>query len=135
MPISYELDRAASVIRTRCYGELKLAEVLDHFRQLRAEPDLPQHLDVFLDLRDSSLVPTAKQIEAASGGPGVLNGVLCFRYCSIVADRPALYGMARMWGILVERFFAEVNVFRTTEEADAWLNERRKPKPMGRVGR
>jgi len=42
-----------------------------------------------------------------------------------VVDRDALFGMARMWGILAEGSFAAVNVFRSTAEAEAWLEAQR----------
>jgi hypothetical protein len=125
MPISFELDRTVALIRTRCYGDTTLKEVLDHFQILRETPGLPNQLDVFLDLRDITSSPTAEQIRAASEGPGALGGIASFRYCAIVADRDAVYGMARMWGVFAERFFTEVSVLRSAEEADAWLQARR----------
>ena len=125
MPISFELDRTAALIRTRCYGNVTLNDVLDHFQILRDEPDLPDRLDVFLDLRDITPLPTAEQMRMASEGPGVLKGIVSFRYCAIVADRDALFGMAHMWGVFAERFFTDLNVFRSVEEADAWLQSKR----------
>lgn len=125
MPISYQIDRTAALIRTRCYGHVTLHEVLGHFRDLRQESALPKRLDVFLDLHEVISRPTAEEIRIASKEPGALQGTVTFGCCAIVVDRDALFGMARMWGILAEGSFVAVNVFRSTTEAEAWLEARR----------
>ena len=125
MPISYQIDRTAALIRTRCYGHVTLNEVLGHFRDLRQESALPKRLDVFLDLHEVTSRPTAEEIRIASQEPGALQGKVTFGWCAIVVDRDALFGMARMWGILAEGSFVAVNVFRSTTEAEAWLEAQR----------
>ena len=125
MPISYQIDRTAALIRTRCYGHVTLHEVVGHFRDLRQESALPKRLDVFLDLHEVTSRPTAEEIRMASKEPGALQGRVTFGWCAIVVDRDALFGMARMWGILAEGFFVAVNVFRSTTEAEAWLEAQR----------
>lgn len=125
MPISYQIDRTAALVRTRCYGHVTLHEVLGHFRDLRQESALPKRLDVFLDLHEVTSRPTAEEIRIASKEPGALQGTVTFGCCAIVVDRDALYGMARMWGILAEGSFVAVNVFRSTTEAEAWLEAQR----------
>lgn len=125
MPISYQIDRTAALIRTRCYGHVTVHEVLGHFRDLRQESALPKRLDVFLDLHEVTSRPTAEEIRIASKEPGALQGTVTFGCCAIVVDRDALFGMARMWGILAEGSFVAVNVFRSTTEAEAWLEAQR----------
>lgn len=125
MPISYQIDRTAALIRTRCYGYVTLHEVLGHFRDLRQESALPKRLDVFLDMHEVTSRPTAEEIRIASKEPGALQGTVTFGCCAIVVDRDALFGMARMWGILAEGSFVSVNVFRSTTEAEAWLEAQR----------
>lgn len=125
MPISYQIDRTAALIRTRCYGHVTLHEVVGHFRDLRQESALPKRLDVFLDLHEVTSRPTAEEIRIASKEPGALQGTVTFGCCAIVVDRDALFGMARMWGILAEGSFVAVNVFRSTTEAEAWLEVQR----------
>lgn len=125
MPISYQIDRTAALIRTRCYGHVTLHEVLGHFRDLRQESALPKRLDVFLDMHEVTSRPTAEEIRIASKEPGALQGTVTFGCCAIVVDRDALFGMARMWGILAEGSFVAVNVFRSTTEAEAWLEAQR----------
>jgi hypothetical protein len=80
---------------------------------------------VFLDLHEVTSRPTAEEIRIASKEPGALQGTVTFGCCAIVVDRDALFGMARMWGILAEGSFVAVNVFRSTTEAEAWLEAQR----------
>lgn len=129
MPVSYKLDRGANLIRTRCYGLVTLEEVCRHFIDLRGEPGLPKPLDVFLDWAAITSAPTAEEIEGATQCMSVLKKAVEFRYCAVVARRDALYGLARMWAVLVEPYFAEIRVFRSAAEAEQWLESaREKPK-------
>ena len=123
MPVSYAIDEG--IIRTRCYGAVTLAEVLNHFQNLRDDPNRAGHLDVILDLRDVTSSPTADQIRQASRGPELLRGILNFGFCAIVASRDVIFGMARMWAVFVEGYFTQVEVFRSVAEAEIWLAQRR----------
>lgn len=125
MPISYTIEKAAGLVRTRCYGEVTLAEVLNHFQILKDDPDRASHVDVLLDLRDVIQSPTADQIREASHGLEVLSGTLSFGYCAIVASRDVVFGLARMWAVFVERLFTQIEVFRSATEAEIWLTLQR----------
>ena len=113
---------------------MTLDEVLGHFRDLRQESTLPKRLDVFVDLHEVKSLPTAEEIRTASKEPGALRGTVTFGWCAIVVDRDALFGMARMWGILAEESFAAVNVFRSASEAEAWLQAQRLQESDSRNG-
>ena len=45
-------------------------------------------------------------------------------FVAIVAPRDHLFGMARMWEALVDEAEWETSVFRTRNEADAWIQTR-----------
>ena len=121
MPVFYTIDKTAHLIRTRCHGNVTLREVLDHFLALRNDPERAGNLDVLLDLREMTSSPTAKEIRQAGRGPDILRGVLRFGCCAILVDSEVMYGMARMWEMLVETSFAAVMVFRSAADAEAWL--------------
>uniref|UniRef100_Q02CN6 STAS/SEC14 domain-containing protein n=1 Tax=Solibacter usitatus (strain Ellin6076) TaxID=234267 RepID=Q02CN6_SOLUE len=121
MPITYQIDRRAAFIRTRCFGNVTLEEVRDHFRQLVKEPDLPQFLDVFLDLRDMASSPSAGQIREAGNTIARLPPAVRFGACAIVAQRDAIYGISRMFSVFVEPFFTAISAFRSASEAETWL--------------
>ena len=52
MPITYKIDADKSTIRTKAVGHLTLQEVVDHFRTLEQDPEVPKGTDVFLDLSE-----------------------------------------------------------------------------------
>ena len=115
------------MIRTRCYGHLTLAEVVDHFRRLQQDPACSDHLRVFLDLSEVSSLP----------GPMHLGDVIQemdrirvrFDACAIVATRDALFGMMRMFEAMGEKHFRVTRTFRVASEAEAWLASQ--PPPPG----
>jgi hypothetical protein len=125
VPITYQIDKAAALIRTRCFGDVSLHEVRDHFRALASDPDRPHRLDVFLDLRDITSSPSADDIREAGNTIARLPAHIRFGACAIVAQRDALYGMSRMFSVFVEAFFTAISAFRAAAEAEAWLQEQR----------
>jgi len=44
-----------------------------------------------------------------------------FDACAIVASRNVLFGMMRMFQVLAQNSFTTTQVFRTAEDAEAWL--------------
>ena len=56
VPVVYQISKG--LIRTRCYGPVTLPEVAEHFRELERDPDCPPRLDVLLDLRDITSLPS-----------------------------------------------------------------------------
>jgi hypothetical protein len=125
MPITYQIDRTAALIRTRCSGDVSLDEVRNHFQALASDPDRPDRLDVFLDLREVTSSPSAEDIRKAGEIVASLPKTVRFGACAIVAQRDALYGMSRMFSVFVERFFSDIRTFRSALEADAWLQKQR----------
>jgi hypothetical protein len=125
MPITYQIDQTAALIRTRCYGVVVIGEVRDHFQALARDPDRPDRLDVFLDLRDVTSSPAASDIREAGQIVARLPANVRFGACAIVAQRDAIYGISRMFSVFVEQFFSAIRAFRSAPEAEEWLHEQR----------
>jgi len=125
MPITYQIDHAAALIRTTCSGDIDIDDVRDHFRTLLNDPGRPNHLDVFLDLRELAATPSAEDIREAGNTIARLPSSLSFGACAIVAQRDALYGMSRMFSVFVEQFFRVICAFRSAAEAEKWLDAQR----------
>ena len=66
MAVTYQIDKAGRIIRTRCIGLVTLEEVIDHFRVLARDPDCPDYLDVLLDLSEQTSVPTKENLRQPS---------------------------------------------------------------------
>lgn len=124
MPVTYEIDARNSVIRTRCTGYVTLPEVLDHFRELASSPR-PTELDVLLDLRSSTSLPTDDQLRKVSEAIQGVRERVRFGSCAIVAPQDPMYGTAMIFEVFAARGFRESRVFRDVDEAEYWLSGRR----------
>jgi hypothetical protein len=105
--------------------------VLDHFETLARDPDRPDRLDVFLDLRPMTSSPSANEIRQASDVIARLPATVRFGACAVVAQRDVLYGMSRMFSVFAEQFFSAISSFRSAAEAGAWLQAQRAEVPAG----
>jgi hypothetical protein len=127
VPIHYEIDAEEGVIRTRCVGEVRFDDVLDHFRTLENDPDLPKRLDVLLDLGPLTSLPESRQMKAAAREIDRLGERIRWGACAIVAERDAVFGMSRMFEVFAESVFARTMTFRERSKAENWLAGLRGP--------
>lgn len=100
MPVTYAIDTKEALIRTRCLGDVTLAEVLEHFRTLEGDPKGSGYLDVFLDLSETTSVRLTREISAVTKEVGRIRKKVRFNVCAVVAARNALFGMLRMFEVL-----------------------------------
>ncbi len=121
MPITYEIDRSRHLIRTRCFGVVRLPDVMAHFDELQRDPERPDRLDVLLDLRDIETPPEAPQLQAVADRVGLMDG-LVFGACAIVSNSEAMFGMSRMFEVLARAHFSVLRTFRDVEAAEEWLS-------------
>jgi hypothetical protein len=125
LPITYSIDVPSALITTKCIGRVTVEEVLEHFRELpRVWPPVDR-LDVFLDLRQLTSLPTLEELQSVAAEMETQIGTHRFGRCAVVTDRNLIYESAQMFQVLVNRFFDEIHVFRTAEGAVVWLH----PKP------
>jgi hypothetical protein len=127
VPVVYAIDPGSSSIRTTCTGEVGFDEVVAHFRELEGNPSLPARLDVLLDLSACRTLPESGQVRSIAGEVARLQSKLRWGACAIVAPRDAMFGMSRMFQVLVEACFSSSRVFRELGEAERWLASVRAP--------
>jgi hypothetical protein len=121
MPVTYVIDSSRKLIRTKCAGDVTLAEVIDHFRQLVRDPECPEYLDVLLDLSEETSLPSTSELVAVAYEIRRVRQKVRFGMCAVVAQRDALYGMLRVFEVVAQDYFGAIHVFRTHEEAETWL--------------
>lgn len=121
MPVTYYIDANTRTIRTKAMGNLTLGEVVDHFRTLEQDPQRPEYTDVFLDLSEVDSLPETPQISTVAGELKRIRGKVRFNACAILACRPALFGMMRIFEVMAEDSFRVTRTFRVATEAEAWL--------------
>jgi hypothetical protein len=127
MPVTYQIDKTQSVIRTQCTGPVTLPEVLAHFRELEIDEDCPNQLDVVLDLTQQVTIPSSDQLRSVSKEILRIRPTVKFGSCAIVASNDALFGTALVFEVFAARGFRATKVFRQTSTAEAWLSSQRLP--------
>jgi|SRR5690349_6163450 hypothetical protein len=125
VPIMYEINRESGTIRTKCFGQVTMPEVIDHFRTLGEDPNCPSRLDVYLDVSDVTFLPESNQLSAVVTELKKFQRRTRFDACAIVATNDALFGMMRMFETLAEEYFRVSRIFRSGAEAEAWLAEQK----------
>lgn len=123
--VTYIIDANERLIRTRCTGFVTVAEVMEHFRELAADPACPDYLDVLLDLRSIDSLPERGQLQTVTAQLGRVRAKVRFGFCSIVVERLVLYGIFRMFEVMAQDYFTAIRVFRVIDEAEAWLASQR----------
>ena len=121
MPVTYRIDVPRKMIRTVASGPVTLPEVVDHFRALEEDPEIPEKLDVLLDLRQVTSLPESAQVSLVVDEMRNLRPHLHFGICAIVVWGDALFGMMRMFEAFAEEMFDATRTFRSAAEAEEWL--------------
>ena len=127
MPVTYAIDANQKIIRTHCVGNVKLDEVLDHFRELEQDPACPDRLDVLLDLTENASLPESSQLTAVAHQIKGIQPRVQFGICAIIAPRDALFGMLRVFEVMAQPYFRVIHVFRVVADAETWLQSERLP--------
>jgi hypothetical protein len=125
MPVTYQIDSAAGIIRTRCAGIVTFEEIAGHFRELAEDPACPARLDVLLDLTAIESLPDPSQVRSVGAEIDRVRERVRFGSCAIVAGSDAMFGMMRMFEVFAANRFGAIRVLRALDEAESWLASRR----------
>lgn len=123
MPLETKIDPESGFRTHVVRGVLDLEEVKSALEEVYARPDFKPEADTLCDLRQADLGHSSRAIikgvvdyvrEHRGAPPGART--------AIVAGRDLDYGIARMYEQLLEAGSpSDVMVFRTIDEAEAWL--------------
>lgn len=134
MAVTYTIDAQQRLLRTRCVGLVTFDEVLSHFQELGRDPECVGHLDVFLDVSETSSLPESGQVKAVSYEVQKIQDKVKFDTCAVLATRDALFGMMRIFEVVAQQYFRDIRIFRVADEAEAWLASQRQPPATVRDG-
>jgi hypothetical protein len=122
MPLSVRIDPDTRVVWATGSGNLTRAEILEGLVGMVGDPLFEPGCAQLCDLRDVTGVEVAgrelRQIvaEASALGSRLGSGKL-----AIVAERPVVYGLSRMYEVFTEDLGIEAKTFRDRDEAMKWL--------------
>jgi len=129
MPIRYRVNSDAGLIETRCVGDVRYEEVFEHFAELEANPDLPERLDLLLDLTEMESTPESGQLRSVADDLARFESKIAWGACAIVANSDLVFGLSRMFQVFAEAHFEESTVVRDRSQAMQWLGSQ---SPRGR---
>src|ERR1051326_5933075 len=119
MPIEYDIDSRAPLVRISYLGPVTKQEILEHRRQLEEDPRQVLRYDAVVDLRYGSVDLTPDDIrelaKAARERPWPPSR------CAFVPPYDSTFGDLRMFEQWADRGKREYRTFRTIREACSWL--------------
>ena len=101
---------------------MTLAEVVDHFRTLSADPLCVGDLNVLLDVDHAEGLPEVGELGSVVTEVAKISQKVHFGLCAIIASNVTMFGMMRMFEVLSGRYFRATRVFRNTSDAQQWLD-------------
>jgi len=129
MPVTFRIDKTQKVIHTKCIGEVTFKEVLDHFEALERDPECRDSLSVLLDATEMTSIPESGHFRTTSHELGRIRDRVRFDACAIVVSTDVFLGMAHVFKAYTSEHFRITRVFRTLDEAEAWLVSQQSPPP------
>jgi hypothetical protein len=133
MPGDYTYKPKTREQYTRLWGVVTDADILRLAREAAEDPTLGPNTREIVDLREVDRADVTQEgIRAAAEADRAHPEKFSGSRTAIVAEKDAHYGLARMYANLMTAMGAptQVRVFRTIEEARAWLDTTpRQPDP------
>ena len=123
MPITYEIERDRSLVRTTLVGFVTFAEVMAHFSALEADPRRSDTMNVLIDIRGLTSVPETGQLRRAANRIDPERSPLQYGVCAIVASDPAAVGTGKLFAVFARERFRATTIVPTIEAAEQWLAE------------
>ena len=124
MSIEYRIDSETGIVHHGFTGEIALADLERHWRRLLADPELPEPLFMFADMRDCHVLLDGNETHylAHEVIEPLLNGRRWVS--SVVVGSTCDYGVTKQF-IAYSGQFGETEVFMELHEAVCWLADRR----------
>ena len=116
MGYTYNIDPEARLILEDWHGEVTMGEILECYEAEQRDARFSFAFDGLADLSDATILASFGQLRTIALSQG-FTGKWVF-----VAPHDGAYGVARMY-MAAAGDAREINVFRTRDEAMAWLRD------------
>jgi hypothetical protein len=121
MPMSYRIDPEQALVLTEAWGVLTDQDILAHKTKLLNDPAFGPHLAQLSDIRQiERLEVTTAGVRAMVEHDAAHTDRREGHRMAFVVSGDSVFGMARMYQLTGNQE-SNVGVFRTMEEARAWL--------------
>ncbi|MBE9504968.1 MAG: hypothetical protein IME96_12410 [Proteobacteria bacterium] len=120
MPISIDYDRKENVIYTKAEGVIKLDDIISYFSSV-ANLDLKKGYRVLADYSDAILKLSNEDIHEMAKRRKVMLDTDEKISIAVFCKEDFVFGLGRMYEILLGEGKYNVMIFRSQEEARKWL--------------
>jgi hypothetical protein len=121
MPITYQIDKGARIVRAVARGDVSLEEERRFLDAFLRDPDHMPGFGILLDNRERGLPASSDQVRGMAEAFETNREVVGEARMAIVVSREVSLGLARMFALLTEEASVLTEAFRDINEAEAWL--------------
>jgi len=121
MPITFQIDRDAGIVRTRLSGQFSAPEVTAYRDRLLSDPDYRPGMLGFVDCREIESLPSADALQLLALEITRRQNTVGTTRVAVVVASEAAYGLMRMYEVYTAATSIKVKVFREEAEALSWL--------------
>lgn len=121
MPVCYEVDATAGLIRVHLAGAITLADIFGYYSALSTDPALRPNLGVLADCREVTAVPSFGELSVMATAESRTDPALRPTRGAAVVSSPWLFGIVRQFAALAEPSGAKVVPFYDMDGAERWL--------------
>jgi hypothetical protein len=125
MSITYSVDATAGIVRLRYHSKPTIAEWEATMLAVLDDPEFRPGFGILADRRGVP-APSSDYVRSTLEF-GRSHPVLSFSRFALVVDTPAAFGMGRMGQILGDDLPGAIAVFKSYDDAEAWLREGNSP--------
>ena len=123
MPIKYEILTDKKLVYAVAEGRVTIDELLDHIRELAADPRYEPPMKKLVDYRNAPVVAlSVAESDHFTEAKKAVAHRFTGEVCAIVVKHDIDFGMSRLHGAKAESARIDTNVFRRFEEALSWLD-------------
>jgi hypothetical protein len=121
LPVDYEFDSVARVVRVTARGAVAAAEIQACYEALALEPWMAPGLGFIVDTRLATSIPGLEQLRTAADASLRAATIIGNAHIAFVVPHAALFGVVRQFSSLTERSGADIRPFYSAADAEAWL--------------
>ncbi len=117
-----EIDKDKKLAQVKAGGKVDALEIKEIFIETVAHKDWKAGFDMLCDYRNiDDFDVSTEDIDDFTEWLISIDELIGDGRCAVVASKDAVYGMSRMWEIISSDRPQEICIFRTREDAVAWL--------------
>ena len=121
MPLTYRIDLEANMIFVLGEGALTQADKIEGMRAWMADPDYRPGLNVLFDFAAVTTPGTREDLQQTVAFIARKAATIGRKKVALVMASPLAFGVARQFHALLGETALELDVFKSRDEALAWL--------------